>query len=127
MEDDKVTLSEKLQRLFEEVRKPDGKKYTQAEVVAGTRGVLTRVYLWKLRTGRAANPGFHVVQALADFFGVDADYFARGDAGAVVEDIPASPGCYFAEICDRASRLDERSRKAILNLIDYLLSIQPAE
>jgi transcriptional regulator with XRE-family HTH domain len=126
MIDDKVTLAVKLQRLFEEVRKPDGKKYTQAEVVAGTHGVLTRVYLWKLRTGRAANPGFHVIQALADFFGVEVDYFARDEAAAGEEIIPP-PDRYYEEICDRASRLDERGRKAILDLMDYLLSIQRGE
>jgi transcriptional regulator with XRE-family HTH domain len=126
MVDDRGVLAEKLERLFEEVRKPNGKKYSQAEVVAGTLGVLTRVYLWKLRTGRATNPGFHVVQALADFFGVEVDYFARDEAAAGGDIIPP-PGRYYEEICDRASRLDERGRKAILDLIDYLLSIQRGE
>ena len=65
------TLAEKLEQLFEEKRKPDGSKYTQTEVVEGTDGVLTRVYLWKLRTGRATNPGFHIIKAIADFFEVD--------------------------------------------------------
>jgi ESX-1-secreted protein regulator len=124
MVDDKVTLAEKLQKLFEEVRKPDGKRYTQAEVVAGTQGVLTRVYLWKLRTGRATHPGFHVIQALADFFGVEVDYFARGAADAAGVEINAPTGRYIEEIRDRLSRLDERGRKAILDWIDYLLSIQ---
>jgi transcriptional regulator with XRE-family HTH domain len=127
MEADQVTLAERLEKLFDEVRKPDGKKYTQAEVVAGTQGVLTRVYLWKLRTGRAANPSFHVVQALAGFFGVDVDYFARSEADAAEEATRAPTGRYFAEICDRAARLDERGRKAILDLIDYLLSLQAGE
>jgi transcriptional regulator with XRE-family HTH domain len=126
MEANQVTLAERLEKLFDEVRKPDGKKYTQAEVVAGTQGVLTRVYLWKLRTGRAANPSFHVVQALADFFGVDVDYFARAEAAAG-EAINAPTGRYFDEICERAARLDERGRKAILDLMDYLLSFQGGE
>jgi transcriptional regulator with XRE-family HTH domain len=126
MEADQVTLAEKLEKLFTDARKPDGKKYTQAEVVAGTRGVLTRVYLWKLRTGRAANPSFHVIQALADFFGVDANYFARAEAAAE-QQVKTPTGRYFDEICERAARLDERGRKIILDLIDYLLSLQPGE
>ncbi len=74
----------------------------------------------------AANPGFHVIQALADFFGVDVDYFARDEPAAGEEIIPP-PGRYYEEICDHASRLDERGRKAILDLMDYLLSLQPDE
>jgi hypothetical protein len=39
------TLASQLERLFAEVRKPDGARYTQTDVVEGTRGALTRVYL----------------------------------------------------------------------------------
>ena len=116
-------LAEKLERLFEEVRKPDGSKYTQTEVVEGTNGVLTRVYLWKLRTGRATNPSVQVVQALADFFGVDSNYFSENEAAADSE-ISRFAGRYVDEIRDRAIKLDERGRKAILTLMDYLLSLQ---
>ncbi len=50
--------AEKLEKLFAEARKADGSIYTQAEVVEGTTGALRRVYLWKLRTGRASDqPG----------------------------------------------------------------------
>ena len=37
-----ATLSEKLERLFEQDRKPNGARYTQMEVVRGTHGALTR-------------------------------------------------------------------------------------
>jgi hypoxanthine-DNA glycosylase len=117
------TLAQKLERLFKEVRKPDGSKYTQTEVVEGTQGMLTRVYLWKLRTGRATNPSFKVVQALADFFGVDSNYFSENEAAADSE-ISRFAGRYVDEIRDRAIKLDERGRKAILALMDYLLSLQ---
>ena len=52
----KDNLAEKLEKLFTEVRKPDGSKYTQTEVVEGTNGLLTRVYLWKLRTRTCYQP-----------------------------------------------------------------------
>ena len=58
MVDEKGALAEKLKRLFEEVRKPDGKRYTQTEMVAATKGVLTRVHLWKLRNGTSPTPDF---------------------------------------------------------------------
>lgn len=115
-----IILAENLERLFEVARKPDGSKYTQAEVVAGTNGILTRVYLWKLRTGRAVNPGFRIIQALADFFGVDTTYFS--DSGD--EEMPRPEGKTIEDIMHRAYQLDEQGRKAILNLMDYILSVQ---
>jgi transcriptional regulator with XRE-family HTH domain len=85
MTEQEDNLAEKLEKLFDEVRKPDGSKYTQTEVVEGTNGVLTRVYLWKLRTGRATNPGFHIIKALADFFQVDTNYFSENKESTTEE------------------------------------------
>lgn len=121
MKEQQNILAEKLGRLFDEVRKPDGSKYTQAEVVEGTKGILTRVYLWKLRTGRATNPGYQIIKALADFFGVDIDYFSERDENVQI----AQPeGRYLKEIQARAYQVDEKGRKAILDMMDYILSIQ---
>jgi len=117
MNDQNQDFAQKLERLFEEVRKPNGKRFTQAEVVEGTGGILTRVYLWKLRTGKALNPGFHIVRAITDFFGVDPGYFFESQAAS---ELPPS-GRYIQEITQRASRLDDRGRKMILDLIDYIL------
>jgi hypothetical protein len=55
------------------VRKPDGSKYTQTEVVERTNGVLTHVYLWKLRTGPSGQPMVHIITAIA---GVDTTCFS---------------------------------------------------
>lgn len=120
-------LADRLEKLFAEARKPDGSRYTQTEVVEGTHGVLTRVYLWKLRTGRATNPGFQIIKALADFFQVDANYFTQGE-DAMDGIAGARPtGRYFQAIAERASQLDDKAQKAILALMDYLLSIQRHE
>jgi transcriptional regulator with XRE-family HTH domain len=118
-----TTLASQLERLFAEVRKPDGARYTQAEVVAGTHGALTRVYLWKLRTGRAVKPSFQVIQALADFFGVETDFFIA-ELPAEALDLNRAPGRYTQQIMERAAQMDERSRKAVLDLMDFLLSLQ---
>jgi transcriptional regulator with XRE-family HTH domain len=115
-------LAERLERLFADARKADGSKYTQTEVVEGTNGALTRVYLWKLRTGRATNPGFQIIKALADFFSVDANYFTQGDETAN-EDVRPT-GRYYKAIQERASLMDEKAQKAILDMMDYLLSLQ---
>jgi transcriptional regulator with XRE-family HTH domain len=120
-------LAAKLARLFEEVRKPNGAKYTQKEVIEGTGGILTRVYLWKLRTGRADNPGFQVIRALADFFGVEVSYFAEDEASDSVQETAPIDLRYLGEIQARAAQMDEKARKAILDLMDYILSISKPE
>ena len=117
-------LAGKLERLFKEVRQPDGSKYTQTEVVEGTGGALTRVYLWKLRTGRATNPGFHIIKALADFFGVDTSYFSQSEESAEDKETTRPRGRYAKEIQARASKMDDKAQKAILDLMDFILSLQ---
>ena len=97
------SLAWKLEKLFDETRKTDGSKFTQAEVVEGTNGVLTRVYLWKLRTGRAVNPGFHIIKALADFFGVDTNYFSQGEESTDEKEKTQPTGKYLEEIQARAA------------------------
>jgi transcriptional regulator with XRE-family HTH domain len=113
------SLAEKLERLFDEVRKPNGSKYTQTEVVKGTNDVLTRVYLWKLRTGRATNPGFHIIQAIAHFFEVDPRYFFESEEpskGSTTEE-----PTLVDKIALRSGELDEEGRQTVLNMIDYIL------
>ena len=121
MEDKKDNFSDKLNRLFEEKRKPDGTQYSQTEVIEGTKGVLTRVYLWKLRTGRASNPGFHIIKAIADFFGVDPSYFFEGnamEAGFIQE---AQENDLVDRIALRSSKLDKDDKQAVLYMIESIL------
>ena len=127
MTEQEGTLAEKLENLFEEKRKPDGSKYTQTEVVEGTDGVLTRVYLWKLRTGRATNPGFHIIKAIADFFDVDVNYFSESEEDDADKEITKPTGKYFEEIQARAVKMDDRTQKAILEMMDIILSTQKSE
>jgi transcriptional regulator with XRE-family HTH domain len=121
MNDTQRSLAEKLDRLFEEKRKPDGSQYTQADVVEGTQGVLTRVYLWKLRTGRASNPGFQILQAISDFFGVDPSYFFEDRLEEAVDESLRVRNDLLNKITLRSSMLDEEGKQAVLNMIDYIL------
>ena len=127
MTEQEGNLADKLEKLFDEVRKPDGSKYTQTEVVEGTNGVLTRVYLWKLRTGRATNPGFHIIKSLADFFHVDTNYFSESDESAEDREITKPAGRYFEEIQARVYKMDDKARKAILDMMDYIVNSQKNE
>jgi len=127
MTEQEGNLAEKLEKLFNEVRKPNGSKYTQTEVVEGTNGVLTRVYLWKLRTGRATNPGFHIIKALADFFQVDTNYFSENEESTTEKEITLPTGRYYEEIRARAYKMDDKTQKAILDMMDFILSTQKNE
>ena len=127
MDEQTSGFAEKLERLFDEVRKSDGSQFTQSEVVEGTGGVLTRVYLWKLRTGRASNPGFHIIKAIADFFGVDPNYFFEGEETAIDKEKTKPREKYVEEIQTRAYQMDEKARKAVLDMMDFILTTQKSE
>lgn len=104
-------FTERLNRLFEERRKPDGKRYTQTEFIRGIDGLITRVYLWKLRTGRATNPSYDVLKAIAGFFGVDVNYFFGEEQDEVV-----------MRIARGAEALDQDGRRQVLDLVERLLA-----
>jgi transcriptional regulator with XRE-family HTH domain len=120
MDDKKDTFAAKLNRLFEEKRKLDGSSYTQMEVIAKTKKVLSRVQLWKLRTGQADNPGIQVVQALADFFGVEPSYFFGHESPE--RDEQAQKQHEFVEqVALRSYDLDENGKQAVIFMIDSIL------
>ena len=106
----------KLNRLFEQ------RRCTQTEVAEALKGVASRVYLWKLRTGRATNPSFQVIRALAEFFAVPVSYFSTPDGPDLVH--RDRHEMYVDAITQRASRMDEEGRRVILGLMDYLISLQ---
>ena len=110
----------RLNRLFKERRKPDGKPYSQTEVLNGLQGVLTRVYLWRLRKGLALNPSFQVIAGLADFFGVNPGYFFESDhlTGAANH---GQPKDLAYEIALRSSRLDSEGQQMVLFMIEAIL------
>lgn len=117
-----LSLAEKLSWLFENVRKPGGGKYTQAEVVEGSGGALTRVYLWKLRTGRATNPSFQIIRAIAAFFQVDPGYFSESagkDSSSA--DQSGSTVSNVDEIMAGVSQLSEEEQRVILELVKVIL------
>ena len=62
-------FQERLNRLFASTRA------TYRDVVDGTGGAIREAYLWQLRTGRAINPSYKVIAALASYFNVSPGYF----------------------------------------------------
>ena len=121
MIDVKDGFGERLNTLLELKRKPDGSKYTQEEVIQGTKGVVSRAYLWKLRTGRAKNPGFHVGQALASFFSVDINYFISEKAAGIEMIDQIREDELVEKIAVQSGMLGREGKLALLNMIDFIL------
>ncbi len=118
----KEDFAAKLNRLFEEKRKPDGTQYTQTEVVENTNEVLTRVYLWKLRTGKATNPSRRVIQVLSDFFGVDPNYFFDNEEmKAILSTESQERDTFIEQIALRSPELDDDAKQAVLHMIETIL------
>ncbi len=122
MKDKKEDFAAKLNRLFDEKRKPDGTQYTQTEVAENTKGLLTRVYLWKLLSGRATNPSFRVIQVLAEFFGVDPNYFFDNEEmKAALATESQERDTFIEQIALRSPELDDDAKQAVLHMIESIL------
>ncbi|MCZ7673886.1 MAG: XRE family transcriptional regulator [Chloroflexi bacterium] len=114
-------------------RTPDGSEYSYEEVQNGTGKAVTAAYIWRLRTGKATNPGYWVIKALSDFFGVDPNYFFQDEEQAremAAKQANTNLADRFQDssvkdIALRASELDEAGRRAILGMIDYILQNKP--
>ena len=122
MKVDEESFATKLNRLFEEKRKPDGSQYTQNEVIEGAKGILNRVYLWKLRKGTASNPSLHVIQALAEFFGVAPSYFLENRVVKTEHSQKIQKRDIVVDrIALRSSQLDDKGKQAVLYMIESIL------
>jgi len=68
-------VSEKIDHLFRNVLRADGREFTYDDVEHGTAGRVSRSYIWKLRHGRNRNPSLDVIEAMSAFFHVPPSYF----------------------------------------------------
>ncbi len=122
MKGKKESFATRLNRLFTDKRKQDGSQYTQTEVAEASKGLLNRVYIWRLRKGKAPNPGMREIQFLASFFGVDPSYFFESDetkVASVIENLKQD--AIINQIALRSSELDDRGKQTILLMIDSIL------
>jgi len=123
------TLARKIDLLFKNFKKPDGQEFTYQEVEEGTNKAVTGAYVWKLRTGKAENPGYRVLKALSDFFGVSVSYFfdEQEPSEEYVQKLRLAAELHkagVAHIALRASDLDEAGRRAVLEMIEYVRKAQ---
>ena len=93
-------LSERLRSLFDKVRRPDGRRWTLQEVAQATG--LSVSYLWRLRSGRAANPTRAVLERIAAFFGVPVSFFLEGDEGSALPELATGSDSQVVALLDEA-------------------------
>lgn len=83
-----ATLAQKMDRLFDAIRRENGEQYSHEEVARACREssgeTFSATYLWQLRTGRRDNPTKRHLEALADFFEVPVAYFFDEKIGAEI-------------------------------------------
>lgn len=64
-----MRTQEKFEKLLEQYRKPDGSKWTGAEIEEATGGTINRSYITNLRKGRIRQPGLERLRAIASIMG----------------------------------------------------------
>jgi len=120
------SVSEKIDYLFSSVRRADGREHTYDDIESGTKGRVSRSYVWKLRHGRNNNPSLDVIEALAEFFNVPPSYFfgpslerdeEAGEAAEVAA-LVADPAA--RSVAESARGLSISSLTIVRNLIEDL-------
>ena len=136
------TLAQRLDHLFDAVRRPDGQEYTNEQVANAVtaKGVaISQSYIWQLRKQKKDNPTLKHLQALADFFGVPPAYFFDDAvAGQINEQIEAlraeqarlseaAGGNDARLMAMRAGELSADRRRQVMELLDVVYRLEKAE
>lgn len=86
----RVDFAQRLNRLFEETRRPDGRRWTLQYVAdeCTARGqAVTKQYILHLKSGVRTEPRLNLVEALGDVFRVPVSYFTADYAGRMTSDL----------------------------------------
>jgi transcriptional regulator with XRE-family HTH domain len=125
------TIGQKLDLLFRTVTKPDGTEYNHREVAEGIGNKASSAYLWRIRNDKpgAQKPGFEIIEALAEFFGVPTDYFSsnRPVTQEFEQDLELAAALRQAgvqRIALRSKELNEEGKKAVLEVIKHIRRAQ---
>ena len=121
-----MSFAEKLDYLMRRSSKPDGKPYTYAEIVEASGGRLTISHLSQMRRGGRDNPTYEVIQALADVFGVDPQFFFDSPDEMPLPPLPNSSkeketfDDDVIEIALRAGKLDNDGQAVVRSILEHL-------
>ncbi|GAA3266377.1 helix-turn-helix transcriptional regulator [Dactylosporangium vinaceum] len=128
-----TTLADKLDRLFRTVHPAGRGEYTYEEVAAAIRerGVMiSHTYVWQLRKGTRDNPTKRHLEALAEFFGVNAAYFLDDDPDTVrriesqLDLLAVLRDSAVRSVALRAAGLSAPSLEAIHGMIEHARRIE---
>jgi transcriptional regulator with XRE-family HTH domain len=135
---DAGVIAKRLQYLFENKRRPDGKRYSYREVLAAIDAAdgpsMSIGYLSQLVTGARTNPMMDAVQALAKFFEVPLSYFDAHEnteeTNAQLKLVAALQHAGVQDVAMRTVGLPPESIDLILGMIDRVRQVEglpPAE
>ena len=126
-----MTLAEQLDRLFSTVHPPGRGEYTYEEVAAAIRArgvMISHTYIWQLRKGARDNPTKRHIEALAEFFGVNAAYFLDDEVTRRVDEqlelLAALRDNTVRTMALRAAGLSGPSLQAIHGMIEHARRIE---
>lgn len=128
-----TTLAGKLDRLFRTVHPADRGEYTYEEVATAIRDrgvMISHTYVWQLRKGLRDNPTKRHLEALAEFFGVNAAYFLDDDPATAqrieeqLELLAALRDSAVRSVALRAAGLSGPSLEAIHGMIEHARRIE---
>jgi transcriptional regulator with XRE-family HTH domain len=125
-------IAQRLRYLFENKRRPDGKRYSYRDVLTAIEsqgGPLMSIgYLSQLVTGARTNPMMDAVQALARFFGVPLSYFDAhentAETNAQLKLVAALQHAGAQEVAIRAVGLPPESIELVLSMIDRIRQVE---
>jgi transcriptional regulator with XRE-family HTH domain len=124
-QEEPTTLAEKIDTLFQVVRRPNREQFSHEEVAKACREAtgesFSAPYLWQLRTGRRTNPTKRHLEALAQFFQVPTSYFFdEGQSTAIAKELELLAALRDAEVRSVALRAVNLSREGIGTISDMI-------
>ena len=124
------TLAHKINYLFETVRRPDGKPYSNEEVAESINGrgetTISGTYLWYLRRGDRDNPTKKHLEVLARFFDVSPAFFFDDERSRriAVTSLPSPPESPAHRVALRLDGLSPRSLHTVASLIERVRELE---
>lgn len=118
------TVGELVDLLFDVLRRPDGKMYTEREVSEQVQ--ITHKTLNQIRSGKTPNPGINSIREICRFFDISMAYFDCDTRDECFEFLRErkyrreAPAHSANEILFRAIELSESGRHDLLKVIQWV-------
>lgn len=121
-------LNELIAALYPDERKRPGYARLAKEIRETTGGTISGTYLWELATAQKCNVTLELLDVLAEFFGVPAEYFLNEDTAdrvnAQLRLAVALRDARVRNLALRAEGLSAESLDALLIMVDAARKVQ---